>query len=533
MPQAIVLGPNEFSIYDSRAAVFEKLGRVKDALRDSKKVIDLGPQRWQGISKLDHALRMINLALERVNADDVRRVTEITTIRDQIQQGLQQRREHESRAFYHFGKLPLEIATTIFTMVAADDHTRVISLSQVCHNWRAAILGMPRLWSNLILTNKNPVKKAKVWAVRCQGRLIELRLRAGVAPTPWALDELASVPLDCLRALDADNFPIHEIRRRLPTFTDDVLQRLDELNIQHCADVRAASWLWRQPSMRIRDLTIAHSIFHWATAAENINQLESFTFRGPVVDTPLSDILAFLRRNPNLRKLALSMMDIPLANPGEDEEPIRLPHLSHLELEYHDFATSRIIPILDIPALSSLHIRGGIHSLDTTLRHLVHSGCAASLLELRIQRCAVSAQSIIELLRCTPSLETLQLEHVGGSQANKILESLAEPRPHIISEQETLSAVLCPSLRTVNFSHCPDIKSGTVLRLVKTRLPTDTLTVTEDASQESRPPPIVPIDTLIIDGCPNIDADILPWLRNKVRVVSCVYMTKKDARWKR
>lgn len=47
MPQAIVLGPNEFSIYDSRAAVFEKLGRVKDALRDSKKVIDLGPQRWQ------------------------------------------------------------------------------------------------------------------------------------------------------------------------------------------------------------------------------------------------------------------------------------------------------------------------------------------------------------------------------------------------------------------------------------------------------------------------------------------------------
>ena len=45
--QALSLEANEYTLYDSRAAVKEKLGKTKDALRDCKKVIDLAPQRWQ------------------------------------------------------------------------------------------------------------------------------------------------------------------------------------------------------------------------------------------------------------------------------------------------------------------------------------------------------------------------------------------------------------------------------------------------------------------------------------------------------
>lgn len=45
--QALSLEANEYTLYDSRAAVKEKLGKTKDALRDCKRVIDLAPQRWQ------------------------------------------------------------------------------------------------------------------------------------------------------------------------------------------------------------------------------------------------------------------------------------------------------------------------------------------------------------------------------------------------------------------------------------------------------------------------------------------------------
>lgn len=45
--QALSLEANEYTLYDSRAAVNEKLGKTKDALRDCKRVIDLAPQRWQ------------------------------------------------------------------------------------------------------------------------------------------------------------------------------------------------------------------------------------------------------------------------------------------------------------------------------------------------------------------------------------------------------------------------------------------------------------------------------------------------------
>ena len=45
--QAISLGGNEASVYDSRAAVYEKLGKKKEALLDSKQVIYLAPDLWK------------------------------------------------------------------------------------------------------------------------------------------------------------------------------------------------------------------------------------------------------------------------------------------------------------------------------------------------------------------------------------------------------------------------------------------------------------------------------------------------------
>lgn len=45
--QAIDEVPDQKSFFDSRAAVFDKLDRTPDALKDAKKVIDLVPDSWQ------------------------------------------------------------------------------------------------------------------------------------------------------------------------------------------------------------------------------------------------------------------------------------------------------------------------------------------------------------------------------------------------------------------------------------------------------------------------------------------------------
>ena len=43
-PQAIANGGELYNVYDSRAAALEKLGKIKPALRDSRRVIELAPE---------------------------------------------------------------------------------------------------------------------------------------------------------------------------------------------------------------------------------------------------------------------------------------------------------------------------------------------------------------------------------------------------------------------------------------------------------------------------------------------------------
>lgn len=59
--QAIRQKGNEKSIFDSRAAVFEKLDRTADALRDSKMVIDLVPSSWQVRCASTHLIKIVHL----------------------------------------------------------------------------------------------------------------------------------------------------------------------------------------------------------------------------------------------------------------------------------------------------------------------------------------------------------------------------------------------------------------------------------------------------------------------------------------
>jgi F-box/TPR repeat protein Pof3 len=52
--QAIQAGANVHSVYDSRAATYEKLGKLKDALKDSGQVIKIAPTLVQVSDALMH-----------------------------------------------------------------------------------------------------------------------------------------------------------------------------------------------------------------------------------------------------------------------------------------------------------------------------------------------------------------------------------------------------------------------------------------------------------------------------------------------
>ena len=202
-------GGQGFTIYDSRAAAYQKIVKVKEALRDSKTVIELQPTRWQvcpqrmlvctkpltpvkgyarsarlflQIRKYDAASRMVDLALERIPSDQTTRRDEMVALRTEIHtardQAAMEATKLASLRAYHFGKLPVEIAHTMFSMVLAEDHAYVVTLAQVCKSWRAAILGTPSFWSTLVLTDHQPKRKIKVWKERSRNRIRELVLLA-------------------------------------------------------------------------------------------------------------------------------------------------------------------------------------------------------------------------------------------------------------------------------------------------------------------------------------------------------------------
>jgi len=155
------------------------------------------------------------------------------------------------------------------------------------------------------------------------------------------------------------------------------------------------------------------------------------------------------------------------------------------------------------------------------------------LTELRIQSSMITLSKLIPLLRAASSLKTFVLSHFDG-QVNTIVEALASypsPSQDVPSPFET---IMCPLLTHINLSACPGLKTGAIMRFVKSRLPS----VAPETSQhttivDKNVSTVAQIETLVLNNCPMIEPEVLPWLRSRVQTVSCVYATGKNAKWKR
>lgn len=570
--QVLELGGDKFKIYDSRAAAYQKLDKLKDALRDAKAVIDLQPDKWQvrlpyftrhrysenvlpvqgyarsarvfcQARKYDAATRMVELALERMPPDLDRRRDEMVLLQEEISSSQVALAKAISKRTYHFGKLPVEIAAAMFSMVLEDNHEYVVTLAQVCQNWRHTILDTPSFWSTLVLGNRHPKRKVKFWRERSRGRIRELAILDTFTDFIPTFEELRSVSMDTLRSIRLDAQDLTRVLKDLSNLTPLVLASLHQvvlhtpsIDVLNLADVPEYNW-------RVLELTNV-LIPDYYDLACRLSQLESLSLSNCPCHGSWDDLLWLLSRNPKLARLDLTAFVPGFVNitngPGDREELpviITVPSLADIRIEDTDQLANVILPRLTAPSLASLRILQHRQRLDGCLSWLA-AGPAATLTTLSIQRSAMNVQALLDVLPAALALETLELTHVcdAALPVLKALGTLVEVTGPT-EDRPPVRRVRCPNLRKLDVSHCPDVVAWPVIALVKLRLPEaqPPAPLPDDSSTETKDawPPVRRLESLVIDGCPDVDADKLPWLRAAVPSVSCIYLTRKTAKWRR
>ncbi|KAI0079633.1 hypothetical protein K474DRAFT_1617476 [Panus rudis PR-1116 ss-1] len=532
---AIALGAKDPIVYESRAAVYEKLGRLKESLLDSKKAIDLNPQRWQGyarsarlflkLHKFDRAELMLDMAVERIQPDDTTRMHQLSAVRRQLEDARdafdKQKREILSKTCYHFGKLPFEIAHIIFSLVVDEEDFQIVTLAQVCKNWRATILNTPALWTTLHLTHKSPLKKVQAWKQRCQGRLQRMSFRGDVDDR--ILTQIADCDFSRLRELNVAHMRLSKILRALPSLSPEVIRNLESLELGTLTEPKDALSIWSHADLQMRRLAVAHTKIYWQGLCQNASHLRHFSYQGPFssTHTDTNCLLHLLALNQELSTMQLYAWESDASPifPVNDPNPLEIPSTIHLakltELDFggNAISPSNLIPRLHLPNIAKLVFIRTRVSPREALDSLIASNSLGRLVELRLQASFVHRETLISVLHHASQLEILEYSRCGELDVVHVAEALA---------QSADDGLLCPKLVHLDLSRSSQLQQGPIVRLVKNRL----LAIEQNL-------PVSKIETLILDGCPLMDPSLLPWIRSKVSHVSCIFQSKKEARWRR
>ena len=545
-------------LLDSRAAVYEKQNRLKDALRDAKKTIDIAPAQWQGyfrsarlfasLDKVAAALRMCSLAQERLSEDpkhDGRR-RELVALRCEL----------EARTKSPIAVLPVELLLMVFDLAC-----RPVALSLVCSRWREIALSHPTLWHSLVLAEppKKALYKVQEWCRRSRGQVEELTIRKSLGGAVFK-------PLDGHQMVHPDDLAMRaEILNEL--------RRLDLAHVRMChledVDVSlfltALWWEIRSPSMHcletlsvsqsvhgrgaplgrseckipswanIRELKVNNMICEWGALTVFVRGLTSFEYKIAGSPIDFEPIRYLLHANPTLERLVIGTNASSPVHAIDIPEPLIMAHLHHFEL-----SRVSLSPLstrnLSLPSLQVLRL-SQLPGLPMVLENLVDDPGTplAELVELTIKDCSFQTPALTLALSCTPKLEVLQLR--GDFDANAVSASLSSLSPTLppvhTSESRGLVPtevpILCPSLTVLDLSGSPSLRTGPVMRLVKERLG---LAASEDGGRYRLPGQdsdqrVSCIRSLKIDECLHIEAEMLPWFRKNVPQFSCRYTKEK------
>ena len=508
--QSVTKGGTASQLFDSRAAVHEKLGDLKAALEDARRVIDLAPHQWQGyarcarlflrMKKPERAAKMVDYALERVKSGDTARRETLLALKQEVIDLTAAIERHISRTSYHFGNLPVEISFEIFSLLVDSDHTFVLTAGSVCNAWRSVALASPSLWSTLVLTKKSPAKKAKLWIQRSGRRILDLRFIDGCLSDPKLPQSLQGLQWETLRTLD--------IQASIVDIIASVGVKISQLNQLRITNTNSASTLLNLlPRVQTRNLEIRETNLSFQEVCRVLTDCRALSFHG-AGRSRISDVIRTISENQNLTALSMSVVGGPIVDltPSQlADTTLELPKLQQLDLKSS-------IPLLttlcraSMPSLTSLSL-SEFMTVGDQLADFLARYPTTSLTDLTISRCPAPHSQLTSLLRASPRLHTATFE--GVSDVNEVVEFLAATHP---------DGPPCPSLEKLNLSSCATLRSGPVVRLITGR------TVNGD---------VVTIGTLLMDYCPLIEPEVRDWLGRNVPSFSCVYTRKKDARWKR
>ncbi|KAF8333637.1 uncharacterized protein EI90DRAFT_3052625 [Cantharellus anzutake] len=166
---------NEHIVYDTRAATLQKLGRVSDALKDAKMVIDLCPDSYKGyyraatlfklLGRVEAAKKMIDMALARLPPDSARCATVQKTLAD-INAAAEKMDDRKNHCW--ISKLPVEVLSEMMTFACMDQPCcrELIAIIGVCRHWRYVAFETSCLWQTLTLGRSRPLNKLAEWTAR-------------------------------------------------------------------------------------------------------------------------------------------------------------------------------------------------------------------------------------------------------------------------------------------------------------------------------------------------------------------------------
>ncbi|THH03295.1 hypothetical protein EW145_g6373 [Phellinidium pouzarii] len=521
--KAIQENDQEKSIYDSRAAVLEKLDRPLDALKDCKKVIDLAQNSWQGYARSARlflqierpcaSLKMADLALERLRRTEKRYMG--IALEDVRRQALKEIEQACGRQSCFFSKVPVEICNEIFVLVADQSTAKAFALTLVCRRWREIITNAPSFWRYLVLTPKTKSKKVEMLLRHSKGILYSLQLQKSFSfdARPNILRHASENLWAKLKTLKVDiTSHFHEsLCQVLPPGAFSQLH-LEELEI-YISDYSTDFWkpLDDMDTSRMRTLVLDNSSSGSSCPWKQLLRFSTLTtlnIKSCRLD--YNDVYPIIVQNPLLETIILRADRYGILS--DINEQIELPHLRRLDLCL-SYGIEDYLRALRFPALEFLNVERvyGQHLFFLSAQSLCH------LKELRFQRCEISFNVIVTILRSTEALEKLAFPYCTPAAAvDRIVEELERP----ISDSSTM--VYCPRLQYLDLSGATELKAYSVVRLVKARLlPTDSSPegdpehISPTASPELPQLPL-PIRTLRLDDCDALDPTVLPWLRTKV-----------------
>lgn len=511
--QAVMEGGSVSQLFDSRAATHEKLEDFRAALEDARKVVDFSPHQWQGyarcarlflrLKKPERAAKMVDYALERVKPGDATRRKTLLALKQEVCDFAAAIKRHISRTSYHFGNIPVEISYEIFSPLIDSDHSLVLTVASVCNAWRSVVLASPSFWSTLVLTKKYPAKKARLWIQRSGGQILNLRFVQGCLSDPKLYQSLQGFLWENLRALDTEV----DITKIVAPVEDRISQ-LDQLRVTDAASARALLNLLHR--VRTRNLDLRGEHIQFRGVRQILSDCRTLSFHASA-QFNVSDIIHTISENPNLVALSMSIIGhrtVDITPTQLAEATIELPNLQQLDLR----SSSWLLTLLchtTMPSLVNLSL-SELVGIGDQLTNFLNRHPTTSLTGLTISRCIAPDPQLISLLRASPQLRTVVIQ--GVPNINEVIEFLAATHSDIVQTPP------CPLLEKLDLTSCASLRSGPIVRLVKERA--------ANGDVEA-------IGTLVVDFCPLIEPEVRDWLSRNVPSFSCVYMRKKDAKWKR